>query len=418
MERLLIEGLRPLQGEVRIEGAKNAALAVIPAALLANGICRIENLPNISDIQDLKLALESIGAQVSRPDDSTLIIDSREIETTTAVNDSVRRIRASYYLLGSLLGRYKEAAVSMPGGCNFGSRPIDQHIKGFEALGAQVNLEHGIINVQAKELKGTTIYMDVVSVGATINLMLASVLAEGVTVLENPAKEPHVVDVANFLNAMGADVKGAGTDVIRIKGVETLHGCTYAVIPDQIEAGTYLIAGAITKGDVTVTNVIPKHLESITAKLVEMGVEVIEEDDSVRVIGKENYKGVNVKTLPYPGFPTDMQPQMTVLLAIAKGTSMVTESVWDNRFQYVDEIMKMGAKIMVQGRNAIVEGIPCFSGASVTATDLRAGAAMVLAGLAAEGVTEVCKAHLVNRGYQDIVGKLRGLGAKIERVSS
>ncbi|MBZ4666934.1 MAG: UDP-N-acetylglucosamine 1-carboxyvinyltransferase [Defluviitaleaceae bacterium] len=416
MEQLIIRGRKRLQGEVTVNGAKNAAVAVIPAAILCDDICTIENLPYIDDVISLANTLNDMGVKCEFVDPHTLRIDSRNINNFCATYESVKKIRASYYLLGALLGRYKKAEVAFPGGCNFGTRPIDQHIKGFTALGADVAVEHGMIKASAEKLVGAQIYLDVVSVGATINIMLAAVLAEGTTIIENAAKEPHVVDTANFLNSMGANVKGAGTDVIRIIGVEKLSGTNYMIIPDQIEAGTYMMAGAITRGDVTVKNLIPKHMESLSAKLIEMGVNVEEGDDFIRVSVTNPLKAVNVKTLPYPGFPTDLQPQMSALLSVVEGTSIITESVWDNRFQYIDELKRLGADIKVEGRVAVIKGIKKLSGAQVCATDLRAGAGLVLAALAAEGETTISNLQYIDRGYEAIEKKLGGLGADIKRV--
>ena len=415
MSELYIRGGRRLVGDVTINGAKNAAVAILPAALLVDGISEIENLPYIDDVMKLKRAMEDLGAIVEVKDRHTLKIDGSSIYNYKAVNEYVGNIRASYYLIGALLGRFKKAEVAMPGGCNFGVRPIDQHIKGFEALGATVKVENGIIKAYADRLVGTKIYLDVVSVGATINVMLAAVLAEGTTIIENAAKEPHVVDVANYLNMMGAEVKGAGTDIIRIKGVEKLTGGKYATIPDQIEAGTYMIAAAITAGDVCVRNIIPEHMYSVSCKMMEMGVKIEEGDDYIRVTAPEKLKGTNVKTLPHPGFPTDLQPQMAVLLSVAEGTSTMIEGVWDNRFQYVDELKKTGAKIKVEGRMAIIEGVEQLSGARVSATDLRAGAALVLAALRAEGETTIQNVKYIDRGYESIEQKLSALGAEIVR---
>ncbi|NLK96470.1 MAG: UDP-N-acetylglucosamine 1-carboxyvinyltransferase [Epulopiscium sp.] len=416
MEQLIIRGRKRLQGEVTVNGAKNAAVAVIPAAILCDDICTIENLPYIDDVISLADTLNDMGVKCEFLDPHTLKIDSRNINNFCATYESVKKIRASYYLLGALLGRYKKAEVAFPGGCNFGTRPIDQHIKGFTALGAEVVVEHGMIKASAEKLVGAQIYLDVISVGATINIMLAAVLAEGTTIIENAAKEPHVVDTANFLNSMGANVKGAGTDVIRIIGVEKLSGTNYMIIPDQIEAGTYMMAGAITGGDVTVKNLIPKHMESLSAKLLEMGVNIEEGDDCIRVSVTNPLKAVNVKTLPYPGFPTDLQPQMSALLSVVKGTSIITESVWDNRFQYIDELKRLGADINVEGRVAVIKGIKKLSGAQVCATDLRAGAGLVLAALAAEGETTISNLQYIDRGYEAIEKKLSDLGADIKRV--
>ena len=418
MEKYVIKGGVALKGEVEISGAKNAALALIAAAIMADENVTIENLPDVSDINQLIDAIETIGATINRVDRHTVIINGATITSHIVEEEQMRKIRASYYLLGALLGKYRKAQVVLPGGCDIGSRPIDQHIKGFRALGAEVKIEHGMIIAQAEQLVGNRIYLDVVSVGATINIMMAASLAQGNTVIENAAKEPHIVDVANFLNSMGANIKGAGTDVIRIKGVRRLHGTNYSIIPDQIEAGTFMCAAAITRGDITVKNVIPKHLEAISAKLMEMGCEVVEFDEEIRVVGKPKQRHMNFKTLPYPGFPTDMQPQMTVALALADGTSVVTESIFENRFKYVDELSRMGANIKVEGSVAIVDGVTNFTGAQVVAPDLRAGAALVLAGLAADGYTTVDEIGYVERGYENFEEKLRSLGAVIERVDS
>lgn len=415
MSELYIRGGRRLVGDVTISGAKNAAVAILPAALLVDGISEIDNLPYIDDVEKLRSAMEDLGAMVEMKDKHTIRIDGSTIFNHKAVNDYVGNIRASYYLIGALLGRFKKAEVTMPGGCNFGVRPIDQHIKGFEALGATVKVENGIIKAYADQLVGTKIYLDVVSVGATINVMLAAVLAEGTTIIENAAKEPHVVDVANYLNMMGANIKGAGTDVIRIKGVEKLTGGKYSVVPDQIEAGTYMIAAALTAGDVIVRNIIPEHMYSVTLKMMEMGVGIEEGDDFIRVVGPQVLKSANVKTLPHPGFPTDLQPQMAVLLSVAEGTSTMIEGVWDNRFQYVNELKKTGAKIKVEGRMAVIEGTPKLTGAKVSATDLRAGAALVLAALRAEGETVIKNVKYIDRGYEAIEEKLTALGADIVR---
>lgn len=417
MEKLIINGGKELFGSVSINGAKNAAVAILPAAILASkDICVIDNVPNIEDINSLESILKYLGCKVEKGN-NTIKIDSSNIVTTNATIPEVRKMRASYYLLGALLSRFKKARVELPGGCPIGDRPIDQHIKGFEALGAKVTIEHGAVNITADKLIGSTIYFDVVSVGATINIMLAATLAEGVTILENAAKEPHVVDVANFLNTMGAKVKGAGTDVIKITGVSELAGCNYSVIPDQIEAGTYMVATAACGGEVEIKNVIPKHLESISAKLVEMGVEVIEHDDSVTIKSEKNLKGVNIKTLPYPGFPTDVQQPMTVLLSIAEGRSIVNESIYECRFKHMDELKKMGANAKIDGRIAIIDGVKSINGAKVKATDLRAGAALVIAGLIADGVTEVEGIEHIDRGYPYIEEKFKSLGADIKRVS-
>ena len=417
MEQYIVKGGKALAGEVTIGGAKNAALAVLAAAIMTDETVTIENLPDIRDIKVLLQAIEEIGGIVERVSKHVVKINGSNIKSMNIDNEFIRKIRASYYLLGSLLGKYKCAQVVWPGGCNIGSRPIDQHIKGFEALGAEVAIQHGMIYAKADRLIGSHIYLDVVSVGATINIMMAAAMAEGQTILENAAKEPHVVDVANFLNSMGANIKGAGTDVIRIKGVQKLHGSVYSIIPDQIEAGTFMLAAAATKGDVLVKNVIPKHLEAITAKLVEMGVEIEEFDDAVRVSASKRLGHTHVKTLPYPGFPTDMQAQMTAVLALSHGTSIVTESIFENRFKYVDELAKMGATIKVEGNTAIVDGIANLSGAIVQAPDLRAGAALVIAGLVAEGFTCVENIEYVERGYESFEQKLKDLGASIEKVA-
>ncbi|SKA97001.1 UDP-N-acetylglucosamine 1-carboxyvinyltransferase [Caloramator quimbayensis] len=420
MEKLLIEGGKRLFGNVVISGAKNAAVAILPAAILSDeGICKIDNLPQIEDIYCLEKMLAEIGASIKKEGKDCIIIDPSGIKSHIATGEEVRKMRASYYLIGALLSKYGKAEVVFPGGCPIGVRPIDQHIKGFEALGAKVLIEHGIIKVYAEEgLKGSSIYLDVVSVGATINIMLAACKAKGTTIIENAAKEPHVVDVANFLNAMGANIKGAGTDVIKVTGVEHLKGCEYSVVPDQIEAGTYMIAAAATKGDVTLINVIPKHLESITAKLIEMGVDIEEGEDTIRVSCKDKTHGVNVKTLPYPGFPTDLQQPLSVLLSISEGRSIITENIWEARFKHVDELKRMGANIKVEGKIALIEGVEKLSGADVVATDLRAGAAMVIAGLVAEGYTTISSIRHIDRGYENIEDKLRGLGAEIKRIKT
>ena len=417
METLIINGGGALRGSVEINGAKNAAVAILPAAVLASkSKCVIDNIPDIEDVHCLERILLDLGCSVKKTSKNVLEIDATDINTVNACTEDVRRMRASYYFIGSLLARFKKAKVELPGGCPIGVRPIDQHIKGFEALGAKVTIEHGAVLVEAESLKAANIFFDVVSVGATINVMIAATMAEGTTVLENVAKEPHVVDVANFLNSMGADIKGAGTDVIRIKGVNELVGCNYSVIPDQIEAGTFMIAAAATKGDVTITNIIPKHLESISAKLIEMGAIVEDGDDSVRVTVDNELRGVNVKTAPYPGFPTDVQQPMSVLLSITKGRSLVTESIWENRHKHTDELKKMGAMIKVEGRTAIIDGVEKLEGAKVIATDLRAGAAMVIAGLIANGETEIVDIEHIDRGYPHIEEKFRSLGADIRRV--
>ena len=416
MEKFNVKGDTRLCGEVTISGAKHAAVAIIPATILAQGKCVIENIPNISDITMLFKILRALGASVRMLDRTTVEVDTTYITEPVVPYELARYMRASYYLLGTLLSRCNRASVSMPGGCNFGVRPIDQHMKGFEALGATVSIDSGMINTKADMLLGAHIYFDVVSVGATINVMLASVKAKGITILENCAKEPHIVDLANFLNSMGADIRGAGTDVIKIHGVDILHGTTYSIIPDQIEAGTYMVAAAATGGDVLVKNVIPKHLEAITEKLEKAGAEVTEYDDSIRVTREGELSKVNLKTMPHPGFPTDMQPQMTALLSMANGTSIVTEGVWDNRFRYVDELRRMGAQIQVDGKVAVVEGVPRLTAAPVRAVDLRAGAAVLIAAMAAHGVTEIEDIEHIERGYENIVEKLEALGANIRKV--
>lgn len=416
MDKLVIQGHTPLRGEVAISGSKNAAVAILPAALLADDIVVLENIPDIADITVQVHIMESLGAKIEKLGPHTLRIDSRHIQNNCVDSEEVRKMRASYYFLGVLLGRYKHARVGFPGGCDFGVRPIDLHVKGFEALGASVSTK-AIIEMKARELIGTHIFLDFASVGATINIMLAAVLAKGTTVIENAAKEPHIVDTASFLNSMGADVKGAGTDTIRIRGVEKLHGSEYAIIPDQIEAGTYMMASAVTGGDITIRNVIPRHLDSISAKLREIGITIREEDESIRVIGGYRLKPAKVKTLPYPGFPTDMQPQIMVLMSTISGTSMINESVWDNRFRYVEQLKKLGAHIDIESHIAIIEGVDRLSGTEVQATDLRAGVAMVLAGLAAEGYTTITNIDYIDRGYESLVEKLRNLGAHIERIS-
>ena len=418
MEQYIIKGGMPLCGDVSIGGAKNAALGILAAAIMADETVTIENVPNVRDTRALLQTFEGIGAKVKYVYNNSVQINGQSINDVIVDNDTIKKIRASYYLLGALLGKYRRAEVALPGGCNIGSRPIDQHIKGFRALGANVEIKGGMVIAEAKELKGSHIYLDVVSVGATINIMLAACMAEGNTIIENSAKEPHIVDVANFLNSMGANIKGAGTDVIRIKGVKHLSGTTYSIIPDQIEAGTFMFAAAATKGDVTIRNVIPKHLESISAKLIEIGCEVTEYDDAVRVVGHPNLRSTNVKTLPYPGFPTDMQPQMAVVLALANGSSMVTESIFENRFKYVDELTRMGARIKVEGNTAYIEGVPGLTGAQVASPDLRAGAALVIAALAADGISIIDDIQYIQRGYEDFEIKLRSLGALIEKVDS
>ncbi|MBR6523012.1 MAG: UDP-N-acetylglucosamine 1-carboxyvinyltransferase [Clostridia bacterium] len=415
MEAFKIKGGNKLHGTVHISGAKNAAVAIVPASILINGVCRIENLPNIQDVNYILEILSKLGSKVNRIDDHTVEIDNTNINTYKATDEIVQRMRASYYLVGALLGRFKRADVSLPGGCNFGERPIDLHIKGFRLLGAEVNVSDSF-EAHAQRLIGTSVYLDQVSVGATMNIMIAAVMAEGTTTIENAAKEPHIVDVANFLNSMGADIKGAGTDTIKIRGVKELHGGTYSLIPDQIEVGTFMMASVITGGDVTVDGVIPKHMEAIVAKLIEMGAQVIEDDESIRVIGPEHIKHTNVKTMPYPGFPTDLQPLIVALLALGVGTSIVNENVWENRFQYVDELRRLGANIIVTGRTAVIQGVPAFEGSKVKATDLRAGAAMVISALAAKGETIVHDIKYIDRGYEYFEHKLRSLGADIERV--
>lgn len=416
MEQYIIKGGKALQGEVTIGGAKNAALGILTAAIMTDDNVIVENLPDISDINVLLQAIEEIGAKVDRIDKHSVRINGSKINSMSVDYEFIRKIRASYYLLGALLGKYKKAQVALPGGCNIGSRPIDQHIKGFEALGATVKIEHGMIQAEAKELKGNHIYLDFASVGATINIMMAACLAEGVTILENSAKEPHVVDAANFLNSMGANIKGAGTDVIRIKGVKSLKGSVYSIIPDQIEAGTFMFAAAATKGDVLIKNVIPKHLEAITAKLLEIGVTVEEYDDSIRVTASKELGHTHVKTLPYPGFPTDMQPQMAATLVTASGTSIVTETVFENRLKYVDELSRMGANIKVEGNTAIIVGVDGLTGAIVSAPDLRAGAALVIAGLVAEGYTIVEQVEYIERGYENFERKMQSLGATMAKI--
>lgn len=416
MEKFVIHGGKPLMGEIEISGAKNAAVAILPATILAGGICVIENLPNISDVSASVDILSAMGARVRVINKHTLEIDTSRITSTTVPNELSRQMRASYYFLGALLGRFGKATVAMPGGCDLGPRPIDQHLKAFAALGAKDSVEYGMIGVEAQRLCGEDVFFDTVSVGATINAMLAAVMAEGLTVLENVAKEPHIVDVANFLNMMGADVRGAGTDVIKIRGVERMHGCTYSIIPDQIEAGSYMVAATITGGNVLIKNVIPKHLEPITTKLEKAGATVEEFDDSVRIYRTGDLEPLNIKTMPHPGFPTDMQPLMTVLLSLAKGTSIITEGIWENRFRYVDELTRMGANIQVDGRVAVIEGVQELLPAPMRASDLRAGAALVVAALAADGISEVDEISHIERGYEDIVEKLRALGADIRRV--
>ncbi|MDF2839795.1 MAG: UDP-N-acetylglucosamine 1-carboxyvinyltransferase [Clostridia bacterium] len=415
MQKIIIEGSRRLVGEVTISGAKNSALAILTAAILADSKCTIRNLPDIRDVAYIKDMLLQMGAKVETNQD-TMVVDGSNISKYKIDMDLAKKMRASYYFLGALMGKFNKAEIPFPGGCDIGVRPIDLHIKGLEALGAKIKLSHGVIKAKATELVGATIYLDVVSVGATLNIMLAACKAKGVTTIENAAKEPYIVDTANFLNAMGANIKGAGTDVIKIKGVSVLHGCEHTIIPDQMEAGTFMAAAAATRGDVLIKNVIPTHLEAISAKLREMGVEVIEYEDSLRVINNGRTKAVNIKTLPYPGFPTDMQQPVSVLLALSDGTAIITESIFESRFKYLDELKRMGAKIKVEGRVAVIEGVSKLSGAPIYATDLRAGAAMVVAGLVAEGKTEISNIGHIDRGYEKLEEKLIKLGAKIKRV--
>ena len=417
MEQYIIKGGNPLVGEVEIGGAKNAALAILAAAIMTDETVLIDNLPDVNDINVLLEAIQGIGAMVQRVDRHTVKINGSAITDFNIEYDYIKKIRASYYLLGAMLGKYKRAEVALPGGCNIGSRPIDQHLKGFRALGADVDIEHGKSVAEAEHLRGTHLYFDVVSVGATINVMMAAAMADGLTIMENVAKEPHVVDVANFLNSMGANIRGAGTDVIKIRGVKSLHKTEYSIIPDQIEAGTFMFAAAATKGDVTVLNVIPKHLDATISKLVDIGCEVEEFDDAVRVVAKNRLRSTQVKTLPYPGYPTDMQPQIGVVLALAQGTSTITESIFENRFKYLDELARMGAVIKVEGNSATIEGVEKFSGARVSAPDLRAGAALCIAGLATDGITIVDDIVYIQRGYERFEEKLRGLGGIIEKVS-
>lgn len=414
MVSYFVKGGKPLRGEVTVGGAKNAAVAIIPATILCGGVCRIENIPKISDVTTMLEILRDVGAQIRMIDSTTIEIDPRHVRDITPPYEMARRIRASYYLMGAMLGRFGRAHVAMPGGCDLGVRPIDQHIKGFEALGASVELQSGYVCAQSEgRLKGAHIYLDMASVGATINIMLAAATAEGTTVIENAAKEPHIVDLANFLSSMGANIKGAGTDIIKIKGTEGIGGGTYAIIPDQIEAGTYMAAVAAAGGDVLIRNVIPKHLDCVSAKLIEMGAQIDEYDDSIRIRSSGRLRKTNLKTLPYPGFPTDMQPQMAACLCLASGPSMITESVSDNRYRYVDELKRMGARITVDGKVAVIEGVKTLSGAPVRACDLRAGAAMVIAALACQGETQIDGVHYIERGYEDIVAKLQGMGADI-----
>ncbi|MBE5844883.1 MAG: UDP-N-acetylglucosamine 1-carboxyvinyltransferase [Butyrivibrio sp.] len=418
MEKYVIKGGTPLVGEVEIGGAKNAALAILAAATMTNETVYIDNMPDEADTNVMLQAMESIGVFVERVSRHSVKINASNVSSYKIENEYIKKIRASYYMIGAFLGKYKSAQVVLPGGCNIGLRPIDQHIKGFTALGANVTIEHGSINAQADNLVASHIYLDIASVGATINIMMAASMAEGKTIIENAAKEPHVVDLANFLNSMGADIKGAGTDIIRIRGVEKLHGTEYTIIPDQIEAGTFMMAAAATKGDITIKNVIPKHLESISAKLIEMGCQVLESDDAVRVVATKRMRNAHVKTLPYPGYPTDMQPQITVVLGLANGISLVTESLFENRFKYVDELTRMGANIKVEGSTAIIEGVDKYTGADVSAPDLRAGAALVIAGLTADGFTTVEDIKFIERGYEDFDVKLRELGAQIEKIDT
>lgn len=417
MDKLVITGPSRLSGEVCISGAKNSVLAILSGTLLVNGVCKIENIPDISDVDVIIDIIKSLGSKTSRPDPHSVVVDASVITSTAPDYDLVRRIRGSYYLIGSLLSRFHEAEIAMPGGCNFGTRPIDQHIKGFKALGAEIDDSRGVIKAKAAHLSGANVYLDKVSVGATINIMLAACLADGVTVIENAAREPHIVDMANFLNAMGANIKGAGTNTVKIKGVREMRGGSYQIIPDQIEAGTFMIAAAATGGDVTVKNIIPKHMESLTAKLIEVGAKITEFDDAIRVEGPAQLKATNVITMPYPGFPTDLQPQMVALLTKAAGVSVMLEGVWDNRFQYTDELIRMGAKINASGKMATIEAVDELFGAPVKATDLRGGAAVVIAGLMASGVTEVTNTVFIDRGYERFESKLKALGAKIERVT-
>ena len=418
MEQYAIKGGNPLVGEVEIGGAKNAALPVLAASVMTDETVYIDNMPDVRDINVLLKAMQNVGVMVDRTGRHSATINAGQINSLVVEDDNIKKIRASYYLLGAMLGKYKHAEVALPGGCDIGSRAIDQHIKGFRALGAEVKIEYGLIKTHAEKLVGSHIYMDCVSVGATINVMMAATMAEGRTIIENAAKEPHVVDLANFLNSMGANIKGAGTDVIRIKGVSRLHGTEYTIIPDQIEAGTFMFAAAVTKGDITVKNVIPKHLESITAKLMEIGCEVEESDDCMRVVASKPLKFTHVKTLPYPGFPTDMQPQIAVALGLARGTSIVTDTIFENRFKYVEELIRMGANIKVEGTTAIITGVPQYTGASLYSPDLRAGAALVMAALSAEGVSTVDNIHYIARGYEDFHLKLQSLGAQIELINS
>ncbi len=418
MEQYIIKGGIPLHGDVEIGGAKNAALAILAAANMTNETVYIDNLPDVRDINALLEAMEGIGTRIERVGRHAVKVNGSSVENFIVESESMKKIRASYYLLGALLGKYKKAQVPLPGGCNIGSRPIDQHLKGFKAMGARTKVEHGFVIAEAETLHGAHIFLDMVSVGATINIMMAAVMAEGSTTIENAAKEPHVVDVANFLNSMGASIKGAGTDVIRIKGVRALHRTEYSIIPDQIEAGTFMFAAAVTGGDIVLHNVIPKHLEATSSKLMELGCRIHEYADAIQVVAPAKLQGTHVKTMPYPGFPTDMQPQMAVSLAIADGTSIVTESIFENRFRYVDELARMGASVKVEGNVAVISGVERFTGARVSAPDLRAGAALVIAGLAAEGITIVDDIYYIERGYENLDQKFQGLGAKIEKVAS
>ncbi len=416
MEKFVISGGTPLKGKVRISGAKNAAVAILPAVMLSDSPCIIENIPNISDVKSILYAMEKLGASIKNIDKSTVEIDPKNINSFVVTKEMAEGMRASSYFLGALLGRMNKARVAPPGGCDFGVRPIDQHIKGFEALGAKITLENGLVEANAKELNGASIYLDVVSVGATINIMLAAVKAKGLTVIENAAREPHIVDLANFLNTMGANIMGAGTNIIKIRGVDTLNGTSYSIIPDQIEAGTYMAAAVATKGDVLIDNVTPKHLESIIAKLRECGAEITEYDEAVRVVCNSRPKKCNVKTMPHPGFPTDMQPQIATVLSLCDGESVVTEGVWDNRFRYVEQLTLMGANILVDGKRAVITGVDALKPALVKAVDLRAGAAMLIAGLATVGETEIIEIERIDRGYEEVVEKLTALGANIKRV--
>lgn len=418
MEQYAIKGGNPLVGEVEIGGAKNAALPILAASIMTDETVYIENMPDVRDINVLLNTMQNIGVMEKRTGRHSITLNASHINSIVVDDDNIKKIRGSYYMVGAMLGKYKHAEVALPGGCDIGCRAIDQHIKGFQALGAEIVIEYGFIKAKAEKLVGSQIYMDCVSVGATINVMMAASMAEGQTIIENAAKEPHVVDLANFLNSMGAQIKGAGTDVIRIKGVPKFHGTEYTIIPDQIEAGTFMFAAALTKGDITVKNVIPKHLESITAKLIEIGCEVEESDDAMRVVCSKPLKHTQVKTLPYPGFPTDMQPQITVALGLSVGTSIVTDTIFENRFKYVDELTRMGANIKVEGQTAIIDGVEKYTGASVTSPDLRAGAALVIAALSAEGFSTVEDIHYIERGYEDFHLKLQSLGAQIEKVES